>query len=207
MKRYKNYILFFISLSIIFFFLWFIFIKEVKPQTIKKGDCFGYNCKSIGCNGNNCIAHNCTGENCIAGNCVGNQCKAGNCYGYNCTPGKCIDPKCPMGICPQQNKDCTDGKKYNIKRPFYFKYTKRLPYGTFFNPPLCSPSITVGDLREGRAKNLGIKSVNINNIGTVQFNDIFSKKDIKDDTLINWVYPLHTKDENCKICVGSRCER
>ncbi len=208
MKEYYKYIIFITFVNILFFSIWCIFIKKVKAHRNKKGDCFGNKCISIGCNGDGCKAGYCIGESCQAGNCVGKECIAGDCFGFNCNPGVCQDPDCPNGTCPQTNKICTDGKAYNIKRPFYYKYTKHLPEGTMLNPPLCSPSLTIKELRKGRGRDIDIKSLNIYQKHTIPYIDIFKNgnSNIKDQDIVNYTIPNYRKNYNCQICVGKKCE-
>jgi hypothetical protein len=207
MKRLNQYIIYVIIAAILFFFIWFFFIYKIKSDTLTKGNCFGNNCIVIGCSNDNCVAGYCVGESCNSGNCFGENCIAGDCYGYDCKPGVCLDPNCPIGICPQSNKNCLDGRQFPINRQKYFEYTKNMPYGTVLNPPLCSQKITVGDLRRGRGKNIGIQSVNVNNIGKLSYNDLFLASNIKDKATINTTYPYYKKDSNCRICIGKKCEK
>jgi hypothetical protein len=190
-----------------FFCIWFIFIGKIKPNTKKKNNCIGYDCISIGCEGDKCVAGYCIGENCKAGNCIGNKCKAGDCYGFNCKPGKCLDPKCVTGKCPQTNKNCTDGKSFRIHRPFYYKYTKHLPKHTILNPPLCKPSISIKDIRNGRAQDIGLQNMILNkDKKVVSYMDIFTDDKIVDNDVLNYAYPDFYKNSNCNICVKDKCE-
>jgi len=195
-----------IILHIILFLIWFIFIKKVKKHNKISNNCIGYNCISIGCNSDSCKSGYCIGEKCQAGNCVGTNCSAGDCFGSRCIPGKCIDPKCVKGTCPQNNKQCRDGRRLEIKRPSYYKYTKKLPYGTILNPPLCDNSISVGELRRGLGRNLGIKSINITTKGTIPYKNIFTDLTIKDMEIINFTIPNYKKDYNCNLCINENCE-
>jgi hypothetical protein len=130
---------YYIWFIIILFCTWFVFINHVGSYT-NDYNCLKHNCIASNCNGGNCRAGYCHGDNCKAGDCHGTDCVAGNCHGENCIPGKCKDPDCIDGICSQFNKKCIDGSQHKLSRPFYYYITKYLPYGTFFNPPLCDPN-------------------------------------------------------------------
>jgi hypothetical protein len=209
MITYNQYVLRLIFLNIIFCCIYWIFIRRIRVVKYKRGDCYGQRCVSVGCNGMNCVAGKCIGENCKAGNCVGKNCRAGDCFGFNCKPGTCLDTDCPKGTCPQQNKKCIDGVKYNINRPFYYKLTKNFSDDTLLNPKLCA-DLRIGDVREGRLKDMKIHTVNTRENGTFLYQDIFmgsNMNKIKDNETINYTIPMYDYDNNCRMCVKNRCEK
>jgi len=195
---------------------WFFFIKKFNPDIEIKGcitdncissKCTGYNCICNKCVGDFCKAGDCIGENCRAGDCNGKNCKAGDCYGNNCKPGVCIDPSCTEN-CPQINKQCKDGDKKEIIRPFYYQYTKLFPINTILNPPLCKPYITVGDLRDPKVNKLGLKYVQLLDnksstikYGTLYSTDLIKKYNLKDTDKITATIPNTIKDHNCNIII------
>lgn len=218
MKNYSKYVI--LSLIILIIICsWLCCLKNVKPDTFVKGckrnfcssnSCYGRDCKTGICEGVECIAGDCIGEYCKAGDCIGTKCKAGDCYGYGCKPGICIDPKCDPKTCPQVNKNCIDGKLLKIKRPFYYDITKHLLNDTILNPPICRNYITLKDLKDGRAKDLDLMTVNIYRKGSVPYSQITNPNleiilGTHDSNIISTSYPGMFKNDNCEICTKSSC--
>jgi hypothetical protein len=208
-------------LTLIVLFIWYFSIRnivnkgftdECNNDNCNTKPCYQRYCKSGDCKGNNCRSGDCYGEYCIAGNCYGKNCKAGNCYGYGCSAGICYDPDCDSKTCPQINKGCTDGKAFNINRPFYYKYTKNLPNDTFINPPLCDRYIRFRDLKEGRTDGLDLLTVNIYNRGTIPYSQINNNNldiilNTQDNDIISGSVPYMYKNDNCEICTRDKCHQ
>ena len=195
-----------------------IFVQKVHPNKFVLG-CKGTSCQSeravgysstaLPCYGDFCQGGNCIGEGCKAGDCYGYGCKGGDCYGYGCQPGICYDTRCqnnPRG-CPPHIKSCTNGRAYDVKRPFYFPLTRFLPENTILNPPICYTYMNVKDVRDGRLNGLDIQYLWLSRHGIVDYNRVF-KNDIDDNEIVLNTFPQVIKNNTCEFCLAldpSRC--
>jgi hypothetical protein len=186
---YNYYFLSILLINAIFIFFYWFMLRKISNKTVLYFD------------------NDCVGEKCFAKDCEDRNCKAGDCYGFGCISGVCHDKNCLPGECPEPNKQCTDGRKYKIQRPFYYPITKHWLKNTFVNPRLCK-DLTVGDLREGRMMGLDIHSINTHENGTFLYQNIFNPKfKINDNEIVNYTIPMFHRDDNCKLCLKNKCEK